>query len=153
MQDALGGERKFNAWSDLTRLARRLAQMGVASVLDVDESPIRTTWRSCCYARIRRAVEQALLDPEEELSRDVWRLGLLRRDGGRQRLDLTVISQPWLREIYRDWAREALARQARRLPAQHVVPDSGGLSESLRTRPDGGDGPRGRSGGAISRTS
>ena len=67
----------------------------------------------------------------------MWRLGLLRRDGGRQRLDLTVISQPWLREIYRDWAREALARR-------HVDYLRGTLcqfrrlSESLRTRHDGG---------------
>lgn len=137
LQDALHGERKFNAWSDLTRLARRLAKMRVASVLDVAESPIRTTMARLLLMRVQWAVERALLDPEEELLGDVWRLGLLRRDGGRQRLDLTVISQPWLREIYRDWAREALARR-------HVdylrstLCQFRRLSESLRTRQDGG---------------
>jgi integrase len=137
LQDALHGELKFNAWSDLTRLARRLGRMGVASVLDLDESPIRTTMARLLLMRVQWAVQRALLDPEQELSGDVWRLGLLRRDGGRQRLDLTVISQPWLREIYRDWAREALS-------GRHVHYLRGTLcqfrrlSDSLRTRPDGG---------------
>ena len=73
----------------------------------------------------------------EELAGDVWRLGLLRRDGGRQRLDLTVISQPWLREIYRDWAREALA--GRHLDyLRSTLCQFRRLSESLRTRHDGG---------------
>jgi integrase len=137
VQEALRGERKFSAWSDLTRLARRLAQMRVASVLDVDESPIRSSMAQLLFARIRCAVEQALLDPEQELARDVWRLGLLRRDGGRQRLDLTVISQPWLREIYRDWAREALSvRNVHYL--RGTLCQIRRFSESLRTRPDGG---------------
>jgi integrase len=137
LQDALGGERKFSAWSDLTRLARRLEQMRVASVLDIDESPIRSSMAVLLFARIRRAVDQVLLDREEELARDVWRLGLLRRDGGRQRLDLTVVSQPWLREIYRDWAREALAvRNVHYL--RSTLCQIRRFSESLRTRPDGG---------------
>ena len=88
-------------------------------------------------ARIRTAVEHALFDPEQELSGDLWRLGLLRRDGGRQKLDLTVISQPWLREIYRDWAREALGcRNVNYL--RSMLCQLRQLSESLRTRPDGG---------------
>ena len=64
LQDALHGERKFNAWSDLTRLARRLAKMRVASVLDVAESPIRTTMARLLLMRVQWAVERALLDPE-----------------------------------------------------------------------------------------
>ena len=151
VQDALRGERKFNAWSDLTRVARRLAKMRRGSVLDVGESPIRTTMARLLLMRVQWAVERALLDPEQELARDVWRLGLLRRDGGRQRLDLTVISQPWLREIYRDWAREALATPSRRLPARHVVPVQ--ASERIAAHPTRRwDGPR-SSGDATSRTS
>jgi integrase len=137
LQDALHGERKFNAWADLTRVAHRLTQLRVRSVLDVAESPVRTSMARLLFARIRWAVEHALLDPEAELSGDVWRLGLLRCDGGRQRLDLTVISQPWLREIYRDWAREALAgRHVHYL--RGTICQVRRLSESLRTRHDGG---------------
>jgi site-specific recombinase XerD len=137
LQDALGGERKFNAWSDLTRVAHRLIHMKVESVLDLAESPVRTPMAQLLFARIRWAVEHALLDPEEELLGDVWRLGLLRRDGGRQKIDLTVISQPWLREIYRDWAREALAgRHIHYLRSTFCQIRR--LSESLRTRADGG---------------
>jgi integrase len=137
LQDALHGERRFNAWGDLTRVARRLVQMRIASVLDIAESPVRTSMAQLLFARVRWAVEHALLDPERELSGDVWRLGLLRRDGGRQTLDLTVISQPWLREIYRDWAREALAgRHVHYL--RSTICQIRRLSESLRTRDDGG---------------
>ena len=88
-------------------------------------------------ARVRWAVERALLDPEDELSRDVWRLGLLRGDGGHKRLDMTVISQPWLREIYRDWAREALAGRSIHY-LRGTLCQIRRLSESLRTRRDGG---------------
>ena len=137
VQHALDGELKFNAWGDLTRLARRLAQMGIVSVLDLNESPIRTEQARLLFIRIRRAVEQALFDPEQELSGDLWRLGMLRPDGGRQKLDLTVISQPWLREIYRDWAREALSRRNVHY-LRSTFCQIRHLSESLRTRPDGG---------------
>jgi integrase len=137
IQYALHDELKFNAWGDLTRLVRRIGQMPVVSVLDLNESPIQTEQARLLLARIRRAVEHALFDPERELSGDLWRLGLLRRDGGRQKLDLTVISQPWLREIYRDWAREALAgRNVHYLRSTFCQLRR--LSESLRTRPDGG---------------
>jgi hypothetical protein len=137
LQDALHREQKFNAWADLTRVVHRLTQMRVASVLDVAESPVRTSMAKLLFARIRWAIEHALLDPEAELSGDVWRLGLLRRDGGRQRLDLTVISQLWLREIYRDWAREALVgRHVHYL--RSTIGQIRRLSESLRTRHDGG---------------
>lgn len=137
LQDALHAEQKFNAWADLTRVVARLTEIRVTSVLEVAESPIRTSRARLLFARVRWAVEHALLDPEAEFARDVWRLGLLRRDAGRQRLDLTVIAQPWLREIYRDWAREALA--GRRV---HYLRGTIGqirrLSQSLQTRRDGG---------------
>ena len=68
----------------------------------------------------------------------MWRLGLLRRDGARQKLDLTTITQPWLRELFRDWAREALGtRNVHYL--RGTLCQIRRLSESLRTRPDGGN--------------
>ena len=137
VQDALAGELKFNAWGELSRLAARLTRTGVQSVLDVDQSPIRTTGAQMLLARIQWSVQRALADPGEELARDVWRLGLIRRDGGHNRLDLTQITQPWLREIYRDWARESLGtRNINYLRA--TLCQIRRLSESLRTRPDAG---------------
>ena len=137
VQDAAAGELQFNAWGELTRLAARLSAMGVSSVLEVDESPIGSTGAQLLLARIQRSVQQVLFDAEAELSGDVWRLGLLRRDGGRQRLDLGGITQPWLREIYRDWAREALSfRNVNYLRGAFCQLKR--LSDSLRTRPDRG---------------
>ena len=138
VQDAMDGELKFNAWGDLTRLATRLGRMGVESVLDVEQNPIRTTAAELLFKRVRWSVEQTLVDPETELARDVWRLGLLRRDGGRQNLDLTTLTQPWLRELFRDWARESLATTRNAVYLNATLCQIRRLSESLRTRPDRG---------------
>ncbi len=51
------------------------------------------------YRRLRAPVERLLADPQRELERDVWRLGMLRPDGGGQTVDYTAITQPWLREL------------------------------------------------------
>ncbi len=140
VQDALHGELAFNAWGDLTCLVGHLARMGVRSVLEIDKRPPSTSIARLLLKRIQWSVEQALLDPEEELSRDVWRLGLLRRDGARQNLDLGQLTQPWLREIYRDWARESLAvKNVHYL--RSTLCQMRRLSESLRIRHDGGVDP------------
>jgi integrase len=61
----------------------------------------------------------------------------LRRDGGRSKLDLARLTQPWLREIFREWAREALAtRNSNYL--RNTLCQIARLSESLQTRPDAG---------------
>lgn len=140
VQDASRGERRFNEWSGLTRVAALLARQGVGSVLDVPQCPIRSGMTGLLFARIQWAVQQALADPADELLTDVWRLGLLRSDAGpHSKLDLRQITQPWLREIYRDWAREALG-QARHVGyLRSILTHVRRLSESLRTRPDRGD--------------
>ncbi|MGH2895405.1 MAG: tyrosine-type recombinase/integrase, partial [Solirubrobacteraceae bacterium] len=137
VQDAISDERRFNAWGGLTRVAAMLSASGARSVLAVQECPIRSDETRRAFSRVQWAVEQALVDPGEELARDVWRLGLLRRDGGRSKLELAKVTQPWLREIFRDWAREALATRKlnylRSTLCQIVR-----LSVSLQTRPDAG---------------
>jgi hypothetical protein len=50
------------------------------------------------YRQMRVLLERLMGDPERELERDVWRMGILRPDGGRNRIDYSPISQPWLRE-------------------------------------------------------
>lgn len=138
VQDAMRGERRFNGWGRLTRVAAALSQMGARSVLDVEDCPIGSDGTSMLFARVQWAVEQALVDPARELVRDVWRLGLLRRDGARSKLDLGQITQPWLREIYRDWARQALGEARNVQYLRSTLCQVLRLSESLRTRPDGG---------------
>ena len=135
VQDAMDGELKFNAWGDLKRLATRLGRMGVESVLEVQQSPIRTTAAELLLKRIQWSVEQTLVDPEAELARDVWRLGLLRRDGARQNLDLTTLTQPWLRELFRD-GRASRSGPCDRGYLNATLYQIRRLSESLRTRPD-----------------
>ena len=89
--------------------------------------------------RIQWSVEKALVDVDAELARDVWRLGLLRRDGARQNLDMTTLTQPWLRELFRDWAREALGTTRNAFYLNATLCQMRRLSESLRTRADGGN--------------
>ena len=59
------------------------------------------------YRRLRAPVERLLADPQRELERDVWRLGMLRPDAGGQTIDYTAITQPWLR-----WAGQAVESAA-----------------------------------------
>jgi integrase len=63
----------------------------------------------------------------------------LRRDGARQNLDLTTLTQPWLRELFRDWAREALGTARNVVYLNATLCQVRRLSESLRARPDGGN--------------
>ena len=139
VQDAIDGEVKFNAWRDLTCLAARLGRIGVESVLELDHAPAGSTGAEMLLKRIQWSVEKALVDVDAELARDVWRLGLLRRDGARQNLDMTTLTQPWLRELFRDWAREALGTTRNAFYLNATLCQMRRLSESLRTRADGGN--------------
>jgi integrase len=141
VQDAMRGERRFNEWGGLTRAAAALSQIGARSVLDVEDCPIRSDGTSMLFARVQWSVRQALADPAAVLTCDVWELGLLRHDGGRSTLDPRQITQPWLREIYRDWARQALGEARHIQYLRSILSQVLQLSESLRTRPDGGDDP------------
>jgi len=138
VQDAMDGELKFNSWGELTRLAACLARSGVESVLEVEQCPLRSGGAEMLLKRIQWSIERTLVDPEQEFARDVWRLGLLRRDGARQQLNMTTITQPWLRELFRDWARETLGTTRHVAYLNATLCQIRRLSESLRTRPDGG---------------
>src|SRR4029077_1808110 len=75
---------------------------------------------------------------ETEKADDVWDLALFGRGG---RMTFTAITQGWLRETARRWAREELPRRrGRRVgdTVQAYVNSVARLSESLRARPDGG---------------
>ncbi|MGO9750026.1 MAG: tyrosine-type recombinase/integrase [Solirubrobacteraceae bacterium] len=97
------------AWHGTRRLqgvVDALARTGAGSLLD--EPVIEGGWAGELYRRLRTAVEPLLADPERELSLDVWRLGMLRPDGAGKTIDYTPISQPWLRELLKQWNRQRL---------------------------------------------
>ena len=69
-----------------------------------------TPWcvRGGLYRQLRAPVELVLDDPERELQQDVWRLAILRPGSGRQKIDYMPITQPWLRELVKQWNRQRL---------------------------------------------
>jgi len=118
-----------------------VARVGVASLLDeLWMSSTPDSRRTVCR-QLRVPVERLLGDPERELSMDVWRMGILRPDGGRQRIDYSAISQPWLREAAKQWNLQRLvSRSVGTL--RGTVHAAAALSAVLRLREDGGDEPR-----------
>ena len=92
------------------------------------------------YRRLRVPVERLLADPQRELERDVWRLGMLRPDAGGQTVDYTAITQPWLRGLVKQWNQQRLVSHSvglLRLDAYVGI----ALSNVLGLRPDGGEDP------------
>ena len=91
-------------------------------------------------AAIARQVRRALADPGREQAKDIWDLAVF---GHRERLSFTGISQPWLRQAAKAWAREELPhhRGAGVGNVREKVNALGRLSESLRCREDHGQAP------------
>ena len=116
-----------------------LARAGVASVLD-ELSVSSTDSRGTVWRQLRAPVERLLADPERELSMDVWRMGILRPDGGRQRIDYSAISQPWLREAAKQWnVQRLVSRSVGAL--RETVRVAAALSVVLALRADCGEDP------------
>jgi integrase len=116
-----------------------LARVDAQSLLD--RGSVGGRMVAVLYRRLRAPVERLLADPQRELEQDVWRLGMLRPDGGGQTVDYTAITQPWLRELVKGWNRQRLVSHSiglLRLDAQVGIE----LSNVLRLRPDGGHDPR-----------
>ena len=85
-------------------------------------------------------IRRALASPDTEHARDVWDLAVFGHGGG---LSFTGISQPWLRQAAKRWARAELPRHrgADAGNVREAVNSLGWLSGSLRARPDHGDAP------------
>ena len=130
------------AWVSIRHLQGAVdlvARAGVTSLLDELWMSSRDSRGQFCR-QLRVPVERLLGDPERELSMDVWRMGILRPDGGRQRIDYSAITQPWLREAAKQWNLQRLvSRNVDRLcETVHVA---AALSAVLRLRGDRGDEP------------
>ena len=119
-------------------LVDALARVDARSLLERDSLGGRMV--AVLYRRLRAPVERLLADPQRELERDVWRLGMLRPDAGGQTIDYTPITQPWLRGLVKQWNQQRLVSHSvglLRLDAYVGI----ALSSVLRLRPDGGENP------------
>ena len=85
-------------------------------------------------------VRRGLADPAAEQAKDVWDLAVF---GHRGNLSFARISQPWLRQAAKQWARDVLPRHrgGGATKVREKVSAVGLLSESLRCRPDHGNTP------------
>ena len=92
--------------------------------------------RSLLNALVRH-VRRGLADPGAEQAKDTWDLAVFGHPGS---LSFTAITQPWLRQAAKGWARQELPRH-RGAGASNVrskVNALARLSESLRSRDDDG---------------
>jgi len=102
----LDGGYAWRGARQLQSVVDAVAGAGVGSLLD--ELAIEGSYRGGLYRQLRAPVELLVVDPERELGHDVWRLAVLRPDSGRQKIDYTPITQPWLRELVKQWNRQRL---------------------------------------------
>ena len=134
----LDGEYAWQGTYRLQGVIDAVARAGIESLLE--RPSIGGRCRGILYRRLRAAVERLVADPEREVEGDVWRLGVLRPDGGRQTIDYRVITQPWLRELVKHWNRQRLVSHSinnLRLGVSVAVE----LSGVLRSRDDRGEAP------------
>lgn len=112
---------------------------GVESLLELDcqaltRTPIR---RFLGLAKDRLVLESA--DPDREFEKDVWDLRVFGKPQS-YRLDFTAISQPWLRMLAKQWAREKAPR-VHGACLKRMVLSLNALSTALARRADDGTDP------------
>jgi integrase len=85
-------------------------------------------------------VRRGLADPAVEQIKDVWDLAVFGHPGN---LSFARITQPWLRQSAKQWARDVLPRHrgGGATKVREKINAVGLLSESLRCRPDHGNTP------------
>ena len=116
--------------------ALRREQVASIQACQADRVSAGKPARSLLRALVRE-VRRALADPESEQVKDTWDLGVFGHPG---RLTFTGITQPWLRHAAKRWAAQELPRHrgGGATNVQQKINALARLSESLRTRPDGG---------------
>ena len=123
----------------LRSMCDELRQQQAAAITDCDPGTLSTNVRALLTATARH-VRRALASPDTEHAKDVWDLALFGHGGT---LSFARITQPWLRQAAKRWARAELPRH-RGSGASNVrqaVNSLGWLSGSLRARPDHGNTP------------
>ena len=125
--------------SDLRWVVALIGAAGVESIMGLDLVHSRSSVRRLFVSWTQDHLRLAFADPDSEWRKDVWDMRVFGKPQA-YRVDFTQITQPWLRELAKQWSRE-------RAPLVHasVIPRTTGsiaeLSRSLRRREDGGDHP------------
>lgn len=113
---------------------------GATSVSDVAVEGLSRAGRSLLVF-IRDRVALASTSPAEEIAKDRWDLRVFGSDGGW--MNFGHLSQRWLRDGAKAWARERLNTTDNPARLDQVIHDLAPLAESLRRhRPDRGADPR-----------
>ncbi|MFD3422060.1 tyrosine-type recombinase/integrase [Streptomyces decoyicus] len=131
---------RTDAGSVRALIDRTVRPSGAARLEDVPHPTANETVRELLN-RTRAFVARVLKTPETEYAKDVWDLAPF---GHRGSLVFTELSQPWLREAAKRWARDYLTRVRSRSTSSHAQQHLHGLaklSQSLRARPDHGMDP------------
>ncbi|MEV6415662.1 site-specific integrase [Kribbella sp. NPDC051718] len=115
--------------SQANRLARAARHQQVASLRDINLDGLGEDVKSL-VALLVRDVDRATTTPGEEQRKDHWDLAVL---GSVGRIDFTILTQPWLREVAKHWASEDLARRRGDSAGMVVRTHIGSLAELSTT--------------------
>ena len=132
---AIDGHRRTRI-SELRRVVSLIAQRKVASLAELDVSGVRTDGVRLFVSWAQDRLRLAFADPDSEWRKDVWDMRVFGKPQA-YRIDFTQITQPWLRELAKQWAREH-APLAHAASTRRVVASIGELSRSLGRRDDHG---------------
>jgi integrase len=135
---AIDGHRRTRI-SELRRVVSLLGQTNVASIAELDVTGVRTPGVRLFVAWLQDRLRLAFADPDSEWRKDVWDMRVFGKPQA-YRVDFTQISQPWLRELAKQWAREQ-APLVHAASTRRAVASIGELSRSLRRRDDRGKHP------------
>ena len=135
---AIAGHRRARV-SDLRRIVALVDETGARSIMELDLRRLRTDAVRLFVSWAQDHLRLASIDPEVEWRSDRWGMRMFGKPQA-YIVDFTAISQPWLRELAKQWSRE-------RAPLVHAgstrraVVSIAELSRSLRRREDRGDHP------------
>ena len=132
---AIDGHRRTRI-SDLRRVVALLAQTRVASIAEFDVARARTQSIRLFIGWTQDRLRLAFSDPDSEWRKDVWDMRVFGKPQAYS-VDFRPISQPWLRELAKQWAREK-APLVHAGSTRRMVISIGELSCSLRRRDDHG---------------
>ena len=132
---AIDGHRRTRV-SELRRVVSLIGQRAVATIADLDVSGVRTDGVRLFVSWAQERLRLAFADPDSEWRKDLWDMRVFGKPQA-YRIDFTQISQPWLRELAKQWAREQ-APLVHAGSTRRAVASIGELSRSLRRRDDHG---------------
>ena len=122
---------------DLRRVVAIIRDRAPTSISQLDAASIRTPTVRRFVVWAQDWLRLAFADPDVEWRKDVWDMRVFGKPQA-YRVDFTQITQPWLRELAKQWAREK-APLVHAAATRRAVTSIAELSRSLRRRDDDGD--------------